>query len=207
MCIKYHARSDNQTVAQLVGCHHAKVGLLVKAGLLDCLNGDVPGAVKYYATIDVLERSAEPKWQVHATKVLAGQDIEPAELRGQFRKPRARGLQESPDTSTGLSLTREAVRKEFLEALKTNPDGTTISALLRDPDLARILGFRLHDLAPLRGLGLLKADNQDLRSAKKLHSREYILGLALDISWLADATRAINAYWRAKNGRKGSGRA
>lgn len=204
MSTKYCARSDNQMVARLVGCHHSKVGLLVKAEQLDYLNGDVPGAVKYCATIDVLERTAEPKWQVHATKVLAGQEIGPADLRGQFRKPRARGLQGQPDPSTGPSLIREAVRKEFIDALKSGPDGTPIPALLRDPAVARILGFRLHDLAPLRRFGLLKADNHGLRSAKKLHSREYILGLALDLTWLEAATRAINAYWKDKNSRKGS---
>lgn len=202
MRIKYPARSDNQTTAQLVGCHPSKVCLLVRAGLLEYLNGDLPGAVKYCATIDVLERTSEPKWQITATKVLAGIDLDPAELRALARKPRPRGLQVPTDAPADQSLTRELVRTKFLNALTTTPDGSPVSALLGDGEVARILGFRLHDLPPLRRLGILRADNQGLRSAKKLHSREYVLGLALDIAWLGTATRAINTYWSDKNARK-----
>ena len=202
MNIKYQARSYNQTTAQIVGCHSSKVSLLVGAGLLEYLNGDLPGTVKYTATIDVLERTSSPKWQIAATKVLAGLSLDSEELRTLSRKPRTRGLQVPTDAPTDQSLTREAVRSRFLSALTTAPDGSPVSALLGDGEIARILGFRLHDLPPLRRLGILKAENQGLRSAKKLHSREYILGLALDVAWLGTATRAINAYWRDKNARK-----
>lgn len=200
----YRARSDNQTTAQIVGCHPSKVRLLVLAGLLEYLNGDLPGVVKYCATLDVLERTSLPKWQVAATKVLAGLNLDSDELRAFARKPRTRGLQVPTGSPTDQSLTGEAVRAKFLDGLTTAPDGSPISALLGDSEVARILGFRLHDLPPLRRLGILRADNQRLHSAKKLHSREYILGLALDVAWLGTATRAINGFWREKNGRKGN---
>ena len=202
---RYQARCDNQSVATMVGCHHSKVSVLVGYGLLDCLNQHIEGVVKYYATIDVLRRTADPKWQVRATQALSGTaDGIDAPMHHESKK-RSRGLSESVASCAVSDITTQHIVAQFTEALKLGPDNLPIPALLGDPLVARVLGFRLHDLSTLRREGFLLALNKGRKSAKKLHSREYILELAVDVQWLARATLAMNAYWRYKNGQKGNG--
>lgn len=199
------ARGDNQTVAAIVGCHPSKIPILVRLGLLAYLNAQVDCAVKYLAIIDVLRRIAEPKWQIRATQAINGAEPTTADGVDAQPKKRTRGITDSMAPDQTAQMAADTLVRQFVKSMLIGPDGQPIPALLPDKHVARILGFRLHDLAPLRRAGVLECMNGSLKRAKKLHSREYILERAVDVAWLERATLAVNAYWRIKNARKSGG--
>ncbi len=195
----YQARCDNQTVAKLVGCHPAKVPLLVRTGLLAYLNPEGTGTVKYCATMDVLRRTADPKWQVRATQALAGTLTTDGTHRVSVSRKRQRGLSHPDEPSSTAAMTADFLVRQFQESLLVAPNGEPIPAMVPDAVAARLLGFPLHALPVLRRVGLLECLNPSQRNYRKLHSREYLLEQAVNVKWLADATIAMEKHWKAKN--------
>ena len=67
--VRYSARSDNQTAAQIIGCQTYEVRRLAAAGLVEYLNPDQRSAVKYCATVSLFRLTSDSKWQLRATTV------------------------------------------------------------------------------------------------------------------------------------------
>ena len=207
--VRLKARSDNQAAATIIGCQPYQVPRLASVGLLFYLNPESKFAVKYCSTVALLRLTADPKWQLNATTVLNGGEVRQFNWPGSVQaKKRPRGLARDdvkPDAPAGTG--QWMVEAMLASMAFDHTTGTFLSANVDDAAVANVLGFRKHDLPPLRKAGTLKCLNAESRRARKLHSREYILGLVSNEAWLAEATIVINQHWAEKNARKSHGAA
>lgn len=64
---------------------------------------------------------------------------------------------------------------------------------------AGLLGFQLHDIAPLMRRKLLRPLGKPAPNAPKWFASAAILKLAQDEQWLSKATELISRNWREKN--------
>jgi hypothetical protein len=80
-----------------------------------------------------------------------------------------------------------------------------VPARLSTEEAAWYLGFAIHDIPVLVARGLLKPLGRPVQSATKYFASVTLAELRNDPHWLARATEALSAHWRAKNGRKKHG--
>ena len=206
MKLPYAARSDSRTAAEIVGCQTWQIPKLVSSGVLSPLNPKCPNAVKWFLTSDLLRRTAEPKWQLDATAVLTGE----SSIRRPYRptktgSARQRGLARASSRENSSPVSAERMIEGMLASMALDPTtGKFLPALLNDDQVARILGFHKHDMAPLRRAGILECINPRERRPRKMHSREYILGLVTNESKMAQATIEMVDHWQRKNANKSS---
>lgn len=207
--VRYSARSDNQAASLIIGCQPYEVPRLASVGLVSYLNPDCRFAVKYCATVALLRLTSDPKWQLIATTFLKGGDWSALTSPGTFStKKRARGLareETKPEATIGGG--QWMIDAMLASMAFDRSRGMFLSATIGDEEVARILGFRKHDLPPLRRAKVLACLNPENGRACKMHSRDEILRLVADEEWLAKATITINQHWKAKNARKSKGRA
>jgi hypothetical protein len=77
-----------------------------------------------------------------------------------------------------------------------------LPARLNVTEVAILLGFRGHDIAPLIAAKLLTPLGKPAPNAPKYFAAVEIVERAENPAWLSDATRALARYWHAKNGQK-----
>jgi hypothetical protein len=65
------ARLTAEQAAWVLNCQPHDVPILVAARLLRSLGDPSPNAVKYYATVDILDLAKDRAWLVRATNVLS----------------------------------------------------------------------------------------------------------------------------------------
>ncbi len=202
--VRLKARSDNQAAATIIGCQPYQVPRLASVGLLSYLNPESKFAVKYCSTVSLLRLTADPKWQLNATNFLNGGGANQVDYTASVQgKKRARGLARDDVKPGAPAGTGQWMVEAMLASMAfDHTAGTFLPANVDDAAVANVLGFRKHDLPPLRRAGTLKCLNAESRRARKLHSREYILGLVSNEAWLAEATMVINQHWAEKNARK-----
>jgi hypothetical protein len=66
-------------------------------------------------------------------------------------------------------------------------------------EVAKLLGFKRHDIPILVRARLLKPLGNPSRNAVKYYATVEIEKLAADPVWLGRATRAVNKYWASQN--------
>ena len=208
-CLRYTARSDNQGLALIFGCRPDQVVTLVDADLYPYLNPDAPFAVKWGSTARAFHCVADPKWVLAATRVLAGQNAKPLAASPPNASPsRSRGHSSHRHVDHSGAVTAQWMIDSMIASMLVDKaSGSFLPAMLDDTQVAQILGFRKHDLPPLRRENVLECLNGKDRRARKLHCREYIISRVTEEAWLARATLATIHHWRAKNARKSHGRA
>ncbi len=64
------ARLTKEQVAECLGCRAHDIPVLVRAGLLRVLGRPSQQCVKYFAAVDIAEKSSDPKWLSRATDEL-----------------------------------------------------------------------------------------------------------------------------------------
>ena len=74
-----------------------------------------------------------------------------------------------------------------------------LPARLNTSEVAVLLGFQEHDIAPLVAAKLLTPLGKPASNAPKYFAAIEILACAENRDWLAHATRAIAKHWSAKN--------
>ena len=65
------ARINVETVAEIIGCTHEDVTLLVQAHVLKPLGKPGQNAVKWFSSVEVLQLTADRKWLDDVTKTLS----------------------------------------------------------------------------------------------------------------------------------------
>jgi hypothetical protein len=70
-CRRLPARLNTSETALLLGFQEHDIAPLVGAKLLVLLGRPAPNAPKYFASVEVVERAANPEWLSSATKVIA----------------------------------------------------------------------------------------------------------------------------------------
>jgi hypothetical protein len=75
-------------------------------------------------------------------------------------------------------------------------------ARLTPEQVAKRLGFAVHDVPVLIAEGLLKPLGKPVASATKYFASVEIEAFALDTRWLNKATQALYDFWKQKNARK-----
>ena len=205
----HSARSDIQMAGEISGFQPYEVRLLTMRGLLPCLNSESRWAVKYYSTALVLCLSNDPEWQELATAVLNKKELTPRQCRklrallGKARSPRS--PKQKAEGSTIIGSTSWLMAK-WLQALITDvATGQIISARIREDLVARILGFHTYDLQMLRRKGDLSCLNMDGPRFAKWYSRDKVIHLVTNESWLAKATICVNLDWLDRNLRRHQG--
>ena len=73
---------------------------------------------------------------------------------------------------------------------------------LNTSEVALILGFQEHDIAPLVAAKLLFPLGKPASNAPKYFAAMEIVERAADSEWLAKATKALAKHWQRKNQRK-----
>jgi hypothetical protein len=79
-----------------------------------------------------------------------------------------------------------------------------LPARLNSSEVALLLGFQEHDVAPLVGARLLVVLGKPAANAPKYFAAVDVLARADDVEWLSQATRALARFWQGKNLRKRS---
>ena len=77
-----------------------------------------------------------------------------------------------------------------------------LPARLNSSEVALLLGFHEHDIAPLVGAKLLVVLGKPAPNAPKYFAAVDVLARADDVDWLSQATRALARFWQGKNQRK-----
>ena len=86
-------------------------------------------------------------------------------------------------------------QREFLNLAK-RPARLTIE------QAAWLLGFQVHDVAPLVAAGLLRPLGQPGPNAPKFFGTADLDARMQDLRWLTRATDTIQNFWRSQNSRK-----
>ena len=73
---------------------------------------------------------------------------------------------------------------------------------LNSSDVAVLLGFQEHDIAPLVAAKLLLPLGKPAANAPKYFAAVAIAERAVDSEWLSHATKALAKHWLRKNQRK-----
>jgi hypothetical protein len=74
-----------------------------------------------------------------------------------------------------------------------------LPARLNSVQVATLLGFQEHDIAPLVAARLLAPLGKPVPNAPKYFAAVDVEGAAQDRDWLSKATKALSQHWRAKN--------
>jgi hypothetical protein len=77
-----------------------------------------------------------------------------------------------------------------------------LPARLNTSEVAILLGFQEHDIAPLVAARLLSPLGKPAPNAPKYFAAVEIERCAQDADWLSQATRALAKHWLGKNSRK-----
>lgn len=77
-----------------------------------------------------------------------------------------------------------------------------LPARLNTSEVAILLGFQEHDIAPLVSAKLLVPLGKPAPNAPKYFAAVEIERCAQDADWLSQATRALSKHWLGKNTRK-----
>ena len=77
-----------------------------------------------------------------------------------------------------------------------------LPARLNTSEVAILLGFQEHDIAPLVAAKLLTPLGKPAPNAPKYFAAVEIERCAQDPDWLSQATRALAKHWLRKNGEK-----
>lgn len=77
-----------------------------------------------------------------------------------------------------------------------------LPARLNTSEVAILLGFQEHDIAPLVAAKLLAPLGKPAPNAPKYFAAVEIERCAQDADWLAQATRSLAKHWLRKNGEK-----
>ena len=77
-----------------------------------------------------------------------------------------------------------------------------LPARLNTSEVAILLGFQEHDIAPLVAAKLLAPLGKPAPNAPKYFATVDIERYARDVDWLSKATRALAKHWLGKNSRK-----
>src|ERR1700730_8465621 len=77
-----------------------------------------------------------------------------------------------------------------------------LPARLNTSEVALLLGFQEHDIAPLVAAKLLRPLGKPAPNAPKYFAAVDIIAAAADREWLGSATRTLAKRWQEKNGRK-----
>jgi len=80
-----------------------------------------------------------------------------------------------------------------------------LPARLNTSEVAILLGFQEHDIAPLVAAKLLSPLGKPAPNAPKYFASVEILACVQDRDWLSQATKAIARRWLAKNTKQPSG--
>jgi hypothetical protein len=75
---------------------------------------------------------------------------------------------------------------------------------LNTTEVAVLLGFQEHDIAPLVAAKLLTPLGKPAPNAPKYFAAVDVVSAAQDRSWLSQATRTLSRHWSEKNSRKKS---
>ncbi len=75
-------------------------------------------------------------------------------------------------------------------------------ARLTAEQAAWLLGFNVHDIAPLLAAGLLRALGRPGPNGPKYFATAELEAKMQDSKWLAKATDAIQEHWRSQNARR-----
>jgi hypothetical protein len=70
-CRRLPARLNTSETAVLLGFQDHDIPVLVAARLLSPLGKPAPNAPKYFATVEIVERTSDARWLTEATKALA----------------------------------------------------------------------------------------------------------------------------------------
>ena len=81
-----------------------------------------------------------------------------------------------------------------------------LSARLNTSEVAVLLGFQEHDIAPLVAAKLLTPLEKPAANAPKYFAAIEVLSCTVNRDWLSHATRPIAKHWATKNGLRASGR-
>jgi len=76
-----------------------------------------------------------------------------------------------------------------------------LPARLNVTEVAVLLGFKEHDIAPLVAARLLLPLGKPVQNSPKYFAAVEILARADDRAWLSEATKAIAKHWLRKNER------
>jgi hypothetical protein len=76
-----------------------------------------------------------------------------------------------------------------------------LPARLNATEVAVLLGFKEHDIAPLVAVRLLVPLGKPVQNSPKYFAAVEILARAEDRNWLSEATRALAKHWLRKNQR------
>ena len=79
-----------------------------------------------------------------------------------------------------------------------------LPARLNTSEVAVLLGFQEHDIAPLVAAKLLTPLGKPAPNAPKYFAATEVLACAENRDWLSHATRTIAKHWAAKNGIRSS---
>ena len=74
-----------------------------------------------------------------------------------------------------------------------------LPARLNTSEVAVLLGFQEHDIAPLVAAKLLTPLGKPAPNAPKYFAAIEVLARAENCDWLSRATKAISRYWASKN--------
>ena len=77
-----------------------------------------------------------------------------------------------------------------------------LPARLNTSEVAILLGFQEHDVAPLISAKLLSPLGKPAPNAPKYFATVEIERCAQDAEWLSQATRALTKHWLGKNSQK-----
>lgn len=66
----YPGRVLGEFAAIIIGCSKHDIPILVRHGLLNALGNPTRNSTKYFATVELLERAADPKWLAKVTDCL-----------------------------------------------------------------------------------------------------------------------------------------
>ena len=77
-----------------------------------------------------------------------------------------------------------------------------LPARLNTSETALLLGFEVHDIAPLIAAKLLVPLGKPAPNAPKFFAAVEIVERAANSEWLSGATKALAKYWMHKNRRK-----
>ena len=77
-----------------------------------------------------------------------------------------------------------------------------LPARLNTSEVAILLGFQEHDIAPLIAARLIAPLGKPAPNAPKYFATVEIERCAQDADWLSQATRALSKHWLGKNSRK-----
>jgi hypothetical protein len=81
-----------------------------------------------------------------------------------------------------------------------------LPARLNVTEVAVLLGFKEHDIAPLISAKLLNPLGKPASNAPKYFATVEIVARAENVSWLIEATKALAKHWMKKNRRYEEGK-